>query len=163
MYLFDHHKSLKAYADPRDIIDEFYEVRLDLYESRLEKEISILKADVVKLRNQIRFIGDVVSKNIELNLLSDESVENELKSRGFERLGSPDASQPAESDSNSSFNYLLRMPLLSLTLSNSNRLSEQLHKASEKLAILQGTDIKQLWLNDLEALEKKLKSISASP
>jgi DNA topoisomerase-2 len=158
MYLFDNQKKLKAYSDPREIIDEFYEIRLDLYESRLEKEIHVLEAEIVKLKNQIRFINSVVSKNIELNLLTDENVEIELENRSFDKLGSIESDHSVKEAP--SFNYLLRMPLLSLTSSNSLRLSEQLRKSTEKLGSLKSTDIKDLWLSDLDVLEKKLKKMA---
>ncbi len=149
MYLFDKDKKLRAYADPREILDEFYEIRLDLYETRLDREIKLLEWESKKLSNQVRFINSVVSKEIELNLLSDDSVDQVLNSRGFDRFGT-------DNEDSGDYNYLLRMPLVSLTLTNSQRLSEQLKKNSSKLKELKNANIKDLWISDLEALEKKL-------
>lgn len=149
MYLFDKDKKLKQYTHPHEIIDDFFDVRMQLYEDRLSHTTKVTKMELSKLQNQIRFIQSVYSKEFELAHMEEESLDAELSSRGFERFGSDD-------ELDKSYQYLLKLPLLSLTKSNADRLENQLSKLIRRVDELSNTSAEDLWRRDLNALEVEL-------
>ena len=54
---------------------------------------------------------------------------------------------------NDSFDYLLNLPISSITLKNAQRHTDDLKSLVERIRELENTTPKQLWLNDLKALK----------
>lgn len=59
----------------------------------------------------------------------------------------------------SSYNYLLSMPLWSLTMEKANELENQRSNKQDELEKLRATSIENLWLKDLDDFEEKLDSV----
>ena len=56
-----------------------------------------------------------------------------------------------------SYDYLLRMPIYSLTKEVFLKLKEDFSKKKEEIKILEDTDVKDMYLEDLSELKKKFK------
>ena len=56
-----------------------------------------------------------------------------------------------------SYNYLLNMPIYSLTKERFNELLNQEADKKKEKKVIEGTDPKDMYLSDLEALKKAIK------
>jgi hypothetical protein len=55
------------YASIADIVDDYYGLRMDVYELRLAHKEAIIQAELHRLRNRVRFIEEVVSNGMKLS------------------------------------------------------------------------------------------------
>ena len=98
----------------------------------------------------------------------------ELQSRGYEtfsseKLGKNESSEEDEDESGISdsalakgYDYLLGMKIWSLTFEKAEKLLEELAVKTTELEELEATSPSQIWLNDLEAIDKALDDRDAS-
>jgi DNA topoisomerase-2 len=168
LYLFNAEKKLVQYSGPEAIIEDFFLVRLDLYEQRLHQRRRELKRLHRKFDNQVRFIQAVTSRQLDLMSIEDSELESELEQQGFARFGNDsdddemqvvdddDLSLTSKESVGGSYSYLLNIPLSSLTKSHAERLRNQLKNAQEELETLERTSAEDLWRTDLTELEQKL-------
>jgi len=61
---FDHMNKLKRYNDEREIMEEFYELRLQYYEKRKSHMLGEMKKDLSIIDNKVRFILGVINEEI---------------------------------------------------------------------------------------------------
>lgn len=121
------------------IFDEWFDERQLLYVRRKEKLIAALELAILILQNRIRFIKEVISKEIRINRLSNEELERILSDRKYYRH-------------NDSFDYLLTMHMSSMTLTNLERLEKELAAKISELEELRATQIEVIWERELDQL-----------
>lgn len=165
MYAIDSGNTLRRYGNTNDILTEFYNVRLRFYEKRKEYLEAKLTAEANKLSNQVRFIQAKTGRDL--------LIENQIRCKVIETLiqhgystdpvakwkrenGSGDNGNE-ESDKN--FDYLMDMPLWMLTEEPQNELISRRQKIVTELSELKGKSKYDLWLDDLEVLEKELNEM----
>lgn len=127
------------YDSMEAIFDEWYDERYSLYVRRKEKLIAALELAILILQNRIRFIKEVIAKEIHINRLSNEELESILNERKYYRH-------------NDSFDYLLTMHMSSMTLTNLSRLEKELEAKISELSELRATSIETIWDRELDTL-----------
>lgn len=174
MHAFDGSDTLRRYETANEILKEFYDLRLNFYAKRKEYLERKLTAEADKLSNQARFIlaktsnalvienktrKSMIDELIELGYVADpvekwkqengiETIEDELDE--LQHLSS------AEKNDARKYDYLLRMSMWMLTDEIKNQLiNSRDNKISELKAVKERSKY-DLWLSDLEELEKKL-------
>jgi len=171
MHAFDHHGKMTKFDRPEDIIEEFFPVRLQLYEDRM----SLLKSEAMYhalvMRNKARFIEKVMSREVDLvgGSISKAATVAKLATFGFDdelklyEVRNDNALRhkmkiPAkvERDKDSRFDYLLSMPLMSLTEERINDLRKDAEEKDRELKNIQETSAEQLWHRDLDKLSPYL-------
>lgn len=178
MYAFDASNQLKKFDKAEDIIDEYFPVRLELYHHRKSVIESEARYSAVLQRNKARFIQLVT--NGEINIMSGRATKQEtssaLANQGFSTLSElkairndnslyklqqllPEISEIETIDENdgSEFDYLLNMPLSSLTVEKISELKKDAVRKEEELDLTQSTTAADLWRQDLKSLAKHLK------
>jgi DNA topoisomerase-2 len=146
MYLFDSSNKLVKYNTPQDILLDYYNVRIDLYDKRKQHIIKVLEHDLLVVSNKIRFIQEYLSGILLIAKVSEATVLQQLYSRNYHPT-----TQPLP------FDYLLGMSIKSLTLERINNLEQQCASKQKELDYYTNTTCNQLWLHDLEQLEKKIE------
>ncbi|GJY31925.1 DNA topoisomerase 2 [Tanacetum coccineum] len=161
MHLFDKNDELKKYHTPKQILEDFFHLRLDFYEKRKTTLLCKLKKDVLVVENKLRFIKEV--RNLDLALKSKDERCAELKTKGFKSLPSIAREvdgvgrEETQEEQRTGYDYLLSIPLLTLEAKDMKELEEEQDAMNKKIAYLQDASIiKSLWLTDLHALEKQL-------
>lgn len=144
MCSFDPTRTLKKYACPLEIIDEFYDVRLRFYEKRRQWLIQDKETTVKKLANQMRFIESFMNGDIKVFNTPKTQVIQQLKEKGFDTFGSSD------------YGYLLNTSISNLSLENVEYIQSQLKKNEESLKALLGNTPEMLWKEDLKVLRVEL-------
>ncbi|EDO08045.1 DNA gyrase/topoisomerase family protein [Babesia bovis T2Bo] len=173
MTLFDANKKLKRYSNELEIIRDFAAVRLATYEKRKTYLINNLKLLLRRISNQVRFIHMVVNEELVLFKKAKATLVAELRDLGFDSntdilKGSEEPStlnEPVTPSRRSGtqdapgadYNYLLNMPLWSLTLEQVQKLNEEHAQKENQLRILLETTATDMWMDDLNKVEVAIK------
>lgn len=143
MVLADTNMRLKKYASANAIIEEYFPIRLDGYAKRKDYKVKHLEKELRKLQNRLRYINAVLENKIQLHRQSKALIEQQLEALQFSKEDDPP-----------SFDYLLKLPMWSTTLEKYNELKEDHDKTQQLLDVLQNKSPAQLWLEDLDTLER---------
>ncbi|GAA5856986.1 hypothetical protein JCM8547_008496 [Rhodosporidiobolus lusitaniae] len=174
MVCFDPSGKIKKYATPEEIVDEFYDVRLDYYHRRKKRLVSDLELVHDRLSNQARFIVMVNKGEIKLSNRKKAVIVADLRKHEFrpfpkvakahvagdvDEAGEKDLEDEevaeAEAGADSDFDYLLNMQISSLTAERvAKLLAERDLRASELDALLRRS-VQDLWRSDLDDFEAK--------
>lgn len=136
--------NLKIFNKVEEIVKHFVEIRLSWYDKRKAYLIQKLERELLIISNKARFIKDIIEGKLKVNNVPKKTIVLYLETANYDEI-------------DGSYNYLLNMPIYSLTKERFEELLKQKEtKESEKKSI-EGTDPKDMYLNDLEALKKSLK------
>lgn len=177
MHAFDAEGQMLKFDSAESIADCFFPVRLALYHDRKSVLQSELDYSATMLENRARFVEAVIKGDIALTTgrKTKGELSADLSSLGFltvsnlrkirennalMRRGGFVLDETAETDESNDgdFDYLLNMPLSSLTAEKIEDLRTEATKKVESLQILRNTSPEDMWREDLDRLEKTLKS-----
>jgi DNA topoisomerase-2 len=139
MHLFDANDKLKKYASVADIIDDYFVVRLSLYQTRKDYMIAAIQRELLLLDNKAKYVQELLDGTIDLRKKTKDIVHELLVQKGYAMI---------ESD----YKYLTRLPMDSVTEENVNHLSKDLANKQRELGQIQTTTIHQMWSADLDKL-----------
>jgi DNA topoisomerase-2 len=143
MYLFNESLILTKYDTPVDILLDFFDIRIQYYIKRREYIIKKLKRELLILEAKSRFIKEYIEGELQINKKSKDYIIALLEERDY----------PTDEDS---YDYLLRLPIYSLTLEKINELNKQCENKKRELQFIKNKTPEELWKIDLEDLIKKL-------
>jgi DNA topoisomerase-2 len=144
MHLFDCNGRIKKYEGPLEIIEEYAKVRLEYYKKRKEHIVGELKKELDILKYKMMFIEYVLSKKIIIERQKKDAIIAKLQEYKFPRLSD-----------NFSYDYLLNMPLYSLTYEKIEELKNKVNNKEEELENVLSTTEKNMWKNELDELVVK--------
>eukprot|EP00871_Galdieria_phlegrea_P000812 jgi/Galph1/1731/GphlegSOOS_G426.1 len=166
MVLFNAEGKINKYNDPSEILREFFHIRMQLYESRKKYLLSDLTKQVERLENRVRFILAVIGGQIKVANANRKELISTLAKHGFKKIYKENVEIDIEEDENtvntesgSGYDYLLSMPLWSLTKERITKLTEERDKKIDEMKTLERTTPSELWLEDLKKLEAILDEI----
>jgi DNA topoisomerase-2 len=157
-------------------LEEFYQVRLEMYRRRREHLLILLQVEQKRAQNKMRFIRAVTDGKMRLynqpksklmDLLREEGYETSLEllpklplyrhaldTKPYKYTNSIQLPKdaPLEADS---YDYLLQLPLSSLTAERLKSLQHEQDTATAQLEQLRKSDAKSLWLHDLDKFEQE--------
>jgi DNA topoisomerase-2 len=142
MHLFDADNRIHRYASVTEIIDAFYVQRIGFYDKRKEHMMAQLRHDMDVMAQKIRFIDGIVDESISVAKKTKADLVAMLEEKEFLRIV-PGAGGPA------SYNYLLQMPIYSLTVDTLADLRRNHEEKATALAALACKTTTELWLQDL--------------
>ena len=146
MYLFNEDLVLSKYMDPNDILLDFFDIRLEYYSKRRDYLIAKIKRDLEILQAKARFIHQYMTGEIIIHKKSIHDILNQLDQQKF----------PLVQDS---YDYLTRLPIVSLTQDKLDDLHAEISKTKSILDdIISKTD-RDLWKHDLNTVLKKLSDV----
>lgn len=182
MVCFDNNHKLRRYNEVDEILQEFFDIRLEYYAKRKEYMLSILKRDLEILDNKQRFIILIVEDKLVVRKKKKTEIVNEMYKLGFTpmskinqiRIASklePDIpvvnseENPNEEEEEEGavkareYDYLLSMPLWSLTLEKVSELLKNKEEKVKEIEILNKTDEKDIWQNDMAEFLRVLEDV----
>ena len=142
MHLFDAKEKLKKYDRVQTIIDDYYETRLKLYNTRKEYLINALEKDLVLLSNKAKYIMELLNGTVDLRRKKHEEVVTMLSEKGYDKL-----------DENGDYKYLTKMPMDSVTEENVEKLLREQDNKQVELENIKKTTIYEMWMSELETLK----------
>lgn len=170
---FDPEGRITKYNSTDDILKEFYYVRLKYYEQRKQHMLNDLQKQLDRLSNQARFITMIIDGKLVISKKPKSQLMQELKDKKFTPLSNKATDDPTEkskeldevlnesddeSDSaddisgipSDAYDYLLSMPLWSLTKERVERLRRQIGDKETEVDELIKLSKEDLWLRDLD-------------
>ncbi|KAJ9610748.1 DNA topoisomerase 2 [Cladophialophora chaetospira] len=160
---FDPEGRITKYANVEAIMDEFYSYRLKMYAKRKEWLLQEMQKELRRFTNQARFIQMIIDGKLSISKKKKLVLIAELQKLGFDAFPKtqdaakqgelePVVDDEAEEDHTdaSSYDYLLGMPLWSLTQERVERLQRQIGDKEEEIDTLMKKSKEDLWLHDLD-------------
>jgi DNA topoisomerase-2 len=159
IHLFSCEGSIQRYESTSEIIKEWAETRILKYFERKMYQIKIMEKDANVLSNKMRFILDVIAGKIQIMNKKLVDIVARLVELKYPPIDTESNDEDAEEDEASSkkikqYNYLLKMPISQLTYDRKIILEKEHNELEAKLKALKDTNIEDLWLSDLDELEK---------
>ncbi|KJZ79767.1 DNA topoisomerase 2 [Hirsutella minnesotensis 3608] len=162
---FDTRGQIRKYEKVEDILEEYYHYRLNMYTERKKHWLSVYHADYRKLKNQARFIQEIIDGDLIVSKKKKDVLIRELRDRKYEAFprgevkkktteDEIDASDNDQDDANDAgsrdYDYLLGMPIWSLTLERLERLKTAIANKKAEHDDLLAKSEKDLWCADLD-------------
>tara|TARA_Y100000389_G_scaffold37429_2_gene31772 strand:+ start:1842 stop:5261 length:3420 start_codon:yes stop_codon:yes gene_type:complete len=144
MHLFDYNDKLKKYENVKEIIDDYFIKRLELYDKRKEYQLKILKDEMLILSNKARFIQENLDDLIDLRKKSNLENENTLSEKKYDKI-----------DNN--YKYLLKLPMDSVSIENVEKIMKEKENKQEFIKKLENLTNIDIWLEELVELETSYK------
>ena len=144
MHLFDKDCKLRKYETVQEIIDAFYDVRMETYEMRKTQQIGMMERVLVKLSNKARYIQMVLDDLLDLRRKSFIEIDQMLISHRFVKI-------------DDSYDYLVKMPMISVAKEVVAKLNKETAETQIALDTLVKTTCVQMWMSELEAFENQYR------
>jgi len=132
MYLWNAKGKIQKYDSPLDIIQEFYDVRLDMYEKRKKHLCSVLRKECELLTEKARFIRMVSEEEIIVFKQKRSVIVDQLKKHDFKLVDA-----------------LLDLKIHLFTDEKIRELNEQCKCKQEEFERVDGISVKVMWATDL--------------
>ena len=146
MHMFDRNGKIKKYANTTEVIDDYYEVRLDYYNKRKEYLLQKLAEKKLWFDNVMRFIKLVISGKIVINNTPLAVIKDSLEKNKFDMI-------------DDSYQYLLGIAIYKFSKDELDKLNKDYIDLLEEIKTLKAKDNKKLWHEDLLELKKEVKKI----
>jgi DNA topoisomerase-2 len=123
------------------VIDDYYETRLKLYQTRKDYMIDYLTKELVVLSNKSRYIKENLDGTIDLRRKKREEVNQLLVQKKYDMI-----------DEDSDFKYLVKLPMDSVTEENVAKILKEHCDKEMELEKIKAKTIENMWLDELETL-----------
>jgi DNA topoisomerase-2 len=171
MVLFTEEGTLKKFASPEEIIDNFCRIRYNFYVKRKAKQVKDLELEIKMLGNKKRFLQEVRDGVIKLfdeikgkrQSRKTADIVEELEERGYDKDNENDKNTDEEEkedeeetekkttkSSSHGYEYLLRLQISSITAEKINKLQNDIANRESQYEELVATTEKDLWIRDLD-------------
>jgi DNA topoisomerase-2 len=141
MHLFDSEDKLKKYATVSEIIDDYFDTRLKMYQTRKDYMIDALTRELVLLSNKSRYIKENLDGTVDLRRKKRDDVNLLLKQKGYDII-----------DNDEDFKYLVKLPMDSVTDENVAKILKEHGDKAAELDAIKAKTIQQMWTEELDAL-----------
>ncbi|KHJ30388.1 putative dna topoisomerase 2 [Erysiphe necator] len=163
---FDTRGQIRKYEKVEDILEEYYVYRLEMYTKRKTYWLDKIDTEYRKLKNQARFVLEIIDNKLVVSRKKKSILVNELRQRGYEAFPKGRDSPVTTSNDNSvendddigaeedggarDFDYLLSLPIWSLTQERVDKLKDQMLNKKKEHDDLKILSEKDLWCKDLD-------------
>ena len=144
MHLFDADEQLKKYDSIAQIIDDYYEKRLTMYQDRKDYLVEALSAELLLLSNKARYIKENLDGTIDLRFKKKDQVVEMLGSKSYDVI-----------DDDEDYKYLTKMPMDSVTEENVAKLEKERGTKELELQKVQTTSVQEMWTYELDDLAQE--------
>lgn len=138
----DENGRLKLFESVNDMIKYFVNFRLTYYEKRKDFLLRKSMKDLDVLNNKLKFIKLILEKKIEINNKTKSNIVKQIEKNKISKI-------------DESYDYLLRLPIYSLTKEIFDKLKNDTKNKEEEIKSIKKSQPKEMYLNDLDELLKK--------
>ena len=142
MHMFNSECKLHKYSSPEEIIDDFYGVRIGVYQKRKAHLIADMEKKLVRLSNRAKYIQETLAGTVDLRRKKSDQVTELLTQKQYDTL-------------DGDFKYLIKMPMDSVTEENVANIMKEKETTEHELDILKKTTVEKMWIGELNDLEKE--------
>jgi DNA topoisomerase-2 len=139
MHAFNHKGIITKYDTLNDILYEFWDVRLNLYETRRQHQIKALENQMPYHKNVVRFIRDQTldEPKVVFKKKALKECEDILAAHGYDRI-------------DGSYDYIMRLPVSAFTSEKVAKHEKDMADMDAEIVRLNKTTASALWLADLQ-------------
>ena len=148
MVAFDSKGKIHRYSNIGEILQEFYETRIDAYLRRKISELKRMDADVLELQARLKFIESILNGKLVVANQDDDKILAGMKALALPPLSSPDTPNELKA-----YEYLLRIRIDRIKASAVEELRKQVAESIQERDTLAAKSPEKLWLADLENFE----------
>ena len=148
MCLFNSKCVIHKYNNVNEIIKEFYEIRLQMYQKRKNYLLRKMENDISILKQKMMFILGIINEEIIINKQSKENINSQLEKLGLKKMESNGIF-----NENGNYNYLINMPIYSLTLEKKIDLEKEYNTKEDEYQTLFKKSEKEIWNEELQIFE----------
>ena len=142
MHLFDAEDKLKKYNKVEEIIDDYFETRLKMYEDRKTYVINSLEHELLLLSNKAKYIKENLDGTIDLRKKKKEQVIQMLQEKGYDVI-----------DDDHEYKYLVKLPMDSVTEENVDKIFKEHGNKTVELELTKKKAPAQIWSEELVVLK----------
>ena len=128
----------------KEIVKYFVDFRLKYYDKRKAFILAKLSDEIKSLDNKSRFIKGIIDKKILINNVPKASIESTLDTMKFDKI-------------DGSYDYLLRMPIHTLTKEKYEELLKQLQEKRDEHTKISAIKPLDMYKEDLITLRKVIE------
>jgi len=137
-------KTIRVYDNLAEYLKDWIIERLKWYQVRKDYILNNIKYKIMIAENKLRFIQDILEKTIIIEKKKKKEIEKQLSDKNYDLV-------------DNKYDYLLNMPLYSLTYEKIEELKKLINKLKKEYKEIKKTTPQQFWLKDLEELEPLIK------
>lgn len=161
MMFFDKEGKIKRYGSEMELLFEFATLRVEYYQKRKDFLVDRLRREKELLDAKVKFILLVIRNELVVGNRKKSELLVDLKQRGFKSqqhiMGKSGSDE--DIDKGNGYDYLLGMPIWSLTYERVEELKRQSNEKTAELNNLEKMTIEDLWIRDLDAILLELDAI----
>jgi DNA topoisomerase-2 len=141
MHAFNSKGQITKYDTPNAILKEYVQVRLALYDTRRQKLITDLKAELPYHEDVMRFIEDQIADKPTLNFRKKARTdcEAELEKSKYRKVSD-------------TYDYIFRLPVSTFTAEQVTKHQTKLAEIRTEIARLESTKASDMWLTELSGV-----------
>jgi len=158
IHLYDKDKIIKLNS-VNEIFDLHYKERYNVYEKRKEYILTNLSNDLQILESKIKFIEDVISDKIIIYKRKKQDIINDLIENEYPEVINKKIVKSDDKKYPNGYDYLTKMSIELFTEEEILKLKEEYEKIKQKYDTLIKQTIKDIWLEECNALLKYYKKI----
>lgn len=143
MHLFNDKGAIQKYHSIENMMKEFFNIRISFYQKRKSYMMGQLDYDIKRMNAKALYIISILQDKINMKKMDEDTLLGYLKKENYPQ-------------DNGSYHYLLNLPTRSLTKDNVEKLKKQIDAKQSELNELTNKTIEQLYISDLDDLEKRL-------
>ena len=148
MTCFDNDMRIVKYSCIGDMVEAFFEPRLEAYEQRRQNEMARLEREALEADAKARFLRALLEGTMELRKATDEEIVSAMILHSL-----PPLSKPDDADSVDAYEYLLRLRMDRVKASAIEEAEKDVLEARMAYETLRDTTASALWLDDLNEFE----------
>lgn len=137
----DENNRVREFKSVHEILDAYIDIRLQFYDKRKEYLISKYIEKITMLKSKYIFCNGVVKGEIKVSNTPKEKIISQLEKN--EKIVKE----------NDSYDYLLRMPIYSITKERLVEMKQELSKLADELKELKTITREEMWLNDINCIK----------
>ena len=137
---------ITKYLSANNILKDYVEIRLEMYEKRKKHHIKVLENEMTLLKYRKKFIEQILNKKIIIERRKKTDIIQDLINLKYPELALSINSKP-------SYDYLTNLPLFSLTQEKIDEFNNEFNDKSQELDLYTKTSIQDLWINELDLLQ----------
>ena len=139
----DEKGKLKIFSSVEEIVEYFVDFRLGYYQKRKDYLVEKYGKELKELCFKAKFIKSIIDKKLVVNNVPKATIVTWLEENKFEKM-------------NGDYNYLLNLPIYNLTKERYEDLMSRAKVKKEQLEETKSLVPKEMYLDDLTELKKKL-------
>lgn len=138
-----HENKIKEYESPEEIMDDYIEVKLEYVQKRKDYMLNDMQERLTLLNSRYIFIDAVISDKLKLAKRKKEVIIKDIDKLKVNQ----------ESDGVTRYDYLLRMPVSSMTAEELKRLQDNIKDVEADIKELSSKTPTDIWLEDIKNIK----------